>query len=119
MKRIRSACAMRSAAALTSSGMFPMSSQRQRVGAQLEVVDLGLCALAAFHVERRAAAGGGPDPLALPAGGGIVNAAVHALDVEAERIGHAQGDELTVDQCQQPFGAVAGGDRHIGAEPQR
>src|SRR5580704_17603141 len=94
-------------------------SERQRVGAELEVVDLGPSALAAFHVERRAAAGGGPDPLALPAGPGIVDPPVHALDVEAERIGHAQGHELAVDQRQEPFGAVAGGDRHIGAETQR
>src|SRR5207302_11223911 len=116
MKCTRSACATRSAAALTSSGMFPMSSRRQRVGAELEVVDLGLGALAAFHVERRAAAGGGPDPPALPAGGGIIDPPVHALDVDAERVGHAQGHKLAVDQCQEPFCTVAGGDRHIGAE---
>ena len=59
---------------------------RQRVGAELEVVDLGLGALAALHVERRAAAGGGPDPLSLPAGGGIVDAPIHALDVETGRL---------------------------------
>ena len=53
---------------------------------------------AALHMERRAAAERRPQSAALPAGIGIVDAAVEALGVEAHRIGHAQDDELAVDQ---------------------
>src|SRR5215813_11715946 len=72
-------------------------SERQRIRAQLEVIDLGPRALPTFHVERRAVAARRPNPPAFPTGIGIVDATVHALDVEAERIGYAQRYELAVD----------------------
>src|ERR1017187_8526346 len=71
-------------------------SIRQRIGPHLEVHDLGQAALAAFDVEGRAVAGRGPDTAAFPAAVGIIDAAVHALGIEALRIRDPQRDELAV-----------------------
>src|SRR5262245_45021423 len=68
-------------------------SPRQRVGAELEFQHLAGLPLAAFDMIRRAAGVGRPDPAALPATIGIVNAPIEPLGMEAHRIGHAQRDE--------------------------
>src|SRR5579883_2454922 len=68
-------------------------SVRQRIRTHLEMHDLGQVALAAFQMERRAVAGRGPNAPSLPAAVRIVDAAVHALGIEAHRIRHAHIDE--------------------------
>src|SRR5437016_4057754 len=62
---------------------------------------------------------GRPRPLALPAGFGIVDAAVHPFGVETRRIRHAEHHPLAVLQREQTFGCVAGVDRDVGAESKR
>ena len=89
------------------------ASLRQRIGAKLEVQDLGLCPLAAFYMEWRPVAEGRPQPFALPAGLWIVEAPIHPFGVEAQRIRYAKSDEFSVRQSQQPVVQVAGGDRHV------
>src|SRR5262245_16665223 len=70
-------------------------------------------------MERRAVAVGGPDAATLPAGVGIVDAAVHALVVEAERVGHAHVHPLAVDQSEDRLVGIAGRHRGVGAEARR
>ena len=59
---------------------------------------------------------GGPEALALPALVRVVDAPVEPLGVVAERIRHAQHDELAIDQRQQSFVQIAGGDGHVLAQ---
>src|SRR5665213_1760414 len=94
----------------------PIRSVGERVGAELEVDDQRLAALAAFLEPRRAVAAGGPQAAALPAGIGIVDAAVEALGVEAQRIGHPQHHHLAVLEREQTVIEIAGRDRHVIAE---
>src|SRR5436190_12472937 len=68
----------------------------QRIGPQLEMRRQRLRALAAFDQPRRAIAVRRPKATALPAGVRIVDAAVEALGVKAERIRHADRDHLAV-----------------------
>ena len=93
-------------------------SKRQRIGPKLESNDLGLRPFAAFAVERGAVPSVVHTPRPFQPAFGSSMQAVHALDVESERVGGAQGHELAVDQRQQALGAIAGGDRHVGLEPQ-
>jgi hypothetical protein len=72
----------------------------------------------AFDVEGGAVARGHPQAAALPADIRVVDAAVDPLGEEPHRVGHAQFDNLAADQHAQGIGLIAGGDRHIGAEPQ-
>src|SRR2546425_5578663 len=104
-------------AAITARNRF-MRSLRERIGAQLELHDLARRPFAAFDVERCPGAVGRPQPLALPASIRIVDASVHPLGVEAHRIGDAKVDELPVHQGEQRLVGVAGGDRHVLAEPE-
>src|SRR5262249_24074115 len=67
---------------------------RQRIRRQLKLHHLALLPFAALDVPDRTARIGRPDRLALPAGVGIVDAAVETLGVEAHRIRHAQRHEL-------------------------
>jgi hypothetical protein len=104
---------------------------RERVGAELEVDHerarqgrLGFAGGArsgrvdAFDVEGGAVARGHPQAAALPADIRVVDAAFEALLEGPHRVGHAQFDNLAADQRAQGIGLIAGGDRHIGAEPQ-
>src|SRR5499425_26836 len=94
-------------------------SLRQRIRAQLEVHGHGLHALAAFDQPRRAVAARRPQPASLPAGIGIVDAAVESLGVEAERIRHPQRDHLAVLERDQAVHEVGRRHRHVLAEPER
>src|SRR5207247_935664 len=79
----------------------------------------GLHALAAFDEPRRAVAARCPQPAALPARIGVVDAAVESLGVETEGVGHPQRDHLAVLERDQPVHEVGGRDRHVLAEPER
>src|SRR5450756_797216 len=94
-------------------------SVRQRVGTHLDLEDLRIGLLAAFAVEVGARPRRGPDAAAFPARRCVVDPAIDILGEEAERIRHPQRDEFAVDQSQQRFAAIGGGDRHVGAEAQR
>ncbi len=78
--------------------------------------DHWLHAFAAFLEPRRAVAARGPQAPRLPAAVGIVDAAVEALGIEAERIRHPQRDHLAVLERDQPVVEVAGRHRHVVAE---
>src|SRR5262245_14509219 len=65
-------------------------SVRQRIRTNLEVHGERLAPLAAFAQPRGAVAAGAPQSAALPAGIGIVDAAVESFGVPTHRIGHAQ-----------------------------
>src|SRR6058998_2108649 len=106
------------AAAIVASNRF-MRSLREGIGAKLELHDLARRPLAAFDVERRPRAVRRPQPLAFPACTRVVDAPVHPLGVEAHRIGDTQVDELAVHEGEQRLVSVAGGDRHVPAEPER
>src|SRR5262245_55573196 len=80
--------------ALGRADVLPGRLMGQRIGPQLEVRGQRLGALAAFDQPRRAVAVGGPQATALPAGIRIVDAAVEALGVEAERVGNADRHHL-------------------------
>src|SRR4029450_7104573 len=92
------------------------SSPRQRIGPDLELYHLRQRALAALDVERRALAVGRPDATALPARVRIVDASVHSLGVEAERVGDAHVDPLAIDEHQDRLVGVAGRHWRVGAE---
>src|SRR4029434_7538640 len=76
------------------------SSPRQRIRPDLELHHFRQRALAALDVERRALTVGRPDATALPARVRIVDASVHSLGVEAERVGYAHVDPLAIDEHQ-------------------
>src|SRR5258706_2796202 len=59
---------------------------------------------------------GGPQALALPAGIGIIDAAIDVFREEAHRIGHGDADELAVDQREDPAVEIAHGDGHVFAK---
>src|SRR4029077_11557781 len=88
-------------------------------GADLDVHDAGLRTLAAFHQPRRAIAARAPQAAALPARFRIVDAAVQALGVEAERIGDAQRDHLPVPECHEAVPEIGGRDRDVLAQTHR
>src|SRR6478672_13495082 len=71
---------------------------RERIRSELKFHHLRQGTQAAFEMERRAVAGGGPDAPAFPAGIGIIDAAVHALGEKAHRVRHAHLDELAIHQ---------------------
>src|SRR5207248_2766194 len=75
-------------------------------------------ALAAFEVERRARRHGRPQAAAFPAFFRVIDAPVEPLGVVAEWIGHAQHNELAIDQREQSLVQVTGGDGHIPAQPE-
>ena len=61
----------------------------------------------------------GPHAAALPSAFRIVDAPVHPLRVEAERVRHAHHDPLAVLEREQSFRQVAGVDRRVRAEAER
>src|SRR5262249_2541312 len=71
----------------------------------------------AFNQPRRAIAARRPQPAPLPAGIGIVDAAVESLGVEAERIRHPQRDHLAVFERDQPVHEIGGRHRDGLAAP--
>ena len=75
--------------------------------------------LAAFHVKGSPGAHGRPEALALPAAVRIVDAPIHPFCIEPQRIWDSENDPFTVLQGQQPFGRIAGVDRHVAAQPER
>ena len=75
--------------------------------------------LAAFLQPRRAIAGGGPEAASFPSRIRIVDAAVEPLRVEAERVGNAQHDHLSVLERDQAVVFIAGRHRHVRAETGR
>src|SRR5262245_61729961 len=89
------------------------ASAREWIGAELEPDDPGPVLLAALEVEHRPRRVRRPQALALPAAVRVVDAPVHPLGEVADGIGHAQHDELPVDERQQRVVQVAGGDRHV------
>src|SRR4029434_10629835 len=93
-------------------------SLRQRIRSQLELYNLGLRPLAAFDMVGRSAGVGRPYSLALPPRFRIVDAPVHTLGVESHGIGNAKRDELSVHQDFQRISKIAGGERHVPAQPE-
>src|SRR5262245_58488818 len=73
-----------------------MRSLRQRIGPHLDVYDARSRTLTAFHQPRRAVAVRAPQPAALPARVGVVDAPIQTLGEEAERVRDAQHDHLPV-----------------------
>src|SRR5206468_5493875 len=92
------------------------SLARERVRTQLELHDLARRPLAAFHVEGCARTDGRPQAAPLPAGIRVVDASVHPLRVEAERVRYPQIDEVAVHEREQRLVAVARRDRHVAPE---
>jgi hypothetical protein len=82
-------CPVHTARGVCHLGRFVTRSPRQRIGAQLELDDLGPRAFATFEVKRRSGGVGRPQPLALPAAIRIVDAPVHPFGEEAHGIGNA------------------------------
>src|SRR4051812_36645146 len=91
----------------------------ERIRAKLEMHGHRLHALATFDQPRCPVAAAGPQSATLPAGIGIVDAAVKALGIKAERIRHAQRDHLAVLEGDQAVHEVSGGHRHVLAEAER
>src|SRR5258707_4484199 len=88
----------------------------ERIGAKLEAYGARTILLAAFEMEHGALAIGGPQALAVPAGIGIIDAAIDVYREEAHRIGHGDADELAVDQREDPAVEIAHGDGHVFAK---
>src|SRR5438309_6061863 len=93
-------------------------SVRERIRTNLDLVDLGPVLRAAFVVEHGARARHRPQAFAFPAGVRVVDAAVHELGVEAQRIRHTQVHHLAVHHRAPRLGAVGRGDRHVGPQSQ-
>src|SRR5687768_9540722 len=89
---------------------------RQGVWPNLELHYLTCRPLAALHVERRPRADGGPEPSPLPALRRVVDAAVHPLRVEPERVGYAHRHPVPAAERQQSFRGVARVNRRVRAE---
>src|SRR6266536_3201510 len=98
---------------------FGNGSPGERIGAKLESDNFRPVPLAALQVEHRPGGIGRPQRLALPAGIGVVDAPIHPLGEIADRVGHAQHDELAIHQRQQRVIHVAGGDRHVLTQTER
>src|SRR5215831_9472891 len=68
----------------------------ERIRAELEVDHFARRPLSSFHMERRARAHGRPEPAPLPPRARVIDAAVHPLRVETDRVGHAEDHPLAV-----------------------
>src|SRR5271154_903291 len=88
------------------------------IGANLKVDYFRVCPFSRLAMERCARTPRGPDSLSLPGRLRIVEAPIHPLGEEADGIGHAQDDELSVDQGEQRIRRVAGDDGRVLAKPQ-
>src|SRR6266571_5771597 len=76
--------------------LFSDTSVREWIRTNLDLVDLRPVLRAALVVEHGARARHRPQTFAFPAGARVVDASVHELGVEAQRIRHAQVDHLAV-----------------------
>src|SRR5262249_24208157 len=94
-------------------------SVRQRVGPYLDVDGARLRTPATLLEPRRAVAPRAPQPTALPAGIGVVDAAIETLGKEAKRIRDAQHDHLAVLEGRKSVIEVGGRDRNIFAQAHR
>src|SRR5579862_862327 len=101
---MRSIGTIRKCIRLAAIRCWRASSISERIWSNLEVHHLRVRAFSGLAVERRSSAPSGPDSLAFPAGLRIVDAAVHPLGEEAERIRYAQHHELSVHQSEQRIG---------------
>src|SRR5262249_57516579 len=88
-------------------------------GSDQEMAGGRLAALAAFPRRWRAVAAGRPQAPALPAGVGIVDAAVESLGIEAERIRDAQRDHLAVLERDEAAHQIGRRHRDVVAEAER
>src|ERR1700686_3739315 len=93
------------------------TSIRQRIGPELDVHGARHRALAAFLEPGRAVAVGAPETAAFPAAVRIVDPAVEALGVEAERIGNPDRDPLAVLQRHEAVAEIGGGHRDVLDKP--
>src|SRR5262249_57228018 len=82
----------------------------------VEVHGHGFHALTAFDEPRRPVAARCPQAAALPAGIWIIDTAVEALGIKAERVGHPQRDHLAVFERDQSVHEIGGRHRHVLAE---
>src|SRR5438445_7717926 len=107
----------RSPAGRSVRGRFrpPLKAHDQRAGQRLTGRARARC-VDALDVHRRAVARGHPQPLALPAGFGIIDAAVHALGEESHRIGDAELDDLAVRERVERVREIAGPDGSVHAQ---
>src|SRR5215510_8783266 len=96
-----------------------MRSLRQRIGPHLDVYDARSRALTAFHQPRRAVAVRAPQPAALPARVGVVDAPIQTLGEEAERVRDAQHDHLPVLEGGEAVVQVGGRDGNVLAQAHR
>ena len=71
------------------------------IGANLEVDNFRECPFSGLAVKWRARAPGGPDSLALPTGIRVVEAAVHSLREEAQRVRYPKDHEFPLHQSNQ------------------
>src|ERR1700677_2900677 len=85
----------------------------QRIGPDLQVVNLGLRLLTPFVMERGARAKRRPQSAPLPAGILVVDAAVHVLREEAHWVRYPQIDQLAVRERQEGLAAIGRCDRHV------
>src|SRR5207237_9847390 len=101
-----------------SSFQFPMIwfLLCQRIRPQLKFDDFAGGAFTGVGMERRASGVRRPQTLALPAGPGVVNTAVEAFCVEAERIGNGDIHPLANLQGQQAAVLISSGDRRVSAQ---
>src|SRR5258708_36813586 len=105
--------------AKTAKKSFFTASVRQRIGPYLHLVDLGRILRAALVVEHRARARHGPRAFAFPAGVRVVDAAVHELVIETERIRDKQRYHLAAHCAEQRLAANALPVRNISDQPNR
>src|SRR5437773_2375248 len=84
----------------------------------LDLVNLRPEAGASFVVKHGAGAQRCPQPFPLPAGVGIVDAAVDILTEKTHRVRNAYDHELAVDQRGHRFAAIRHRKRHVSAESQ-
>src|ERR1700756_4157229 len=94
---------------------------RERVGAKLEMYDLASGSFAAFRVKRSSSAVSSPQAFSLPTSVLIVDSAVHSFRVKSHGIRDPKHNKLPAvgQQRKQRVIPIAGGDRHILAEPKR
>src|SRR5580658_735018 len=95
------------------------ASVSERIGANLKVDHLGVRPFSRLTMEGCARTPCGPDSFALPAGLRVVEAPVHPLGEETNRIRYPQYSELAVDQGNERIRRIAGNDGRVLAQPQR
>src|SRR5437764_14579481 len=94
----------------------PSALFRQRIGTKLEVDDLAHLAFAALDMGGGPIGEGGPQALALPTRGHVVEAPVHPLGEIADWVRHAHHDPFAVHDGRERIGLIARGDRYVLAE---